>query len=110
MIWIMMVILLLMGFAATQQNATWEKPQKKNVKEYQGQLILKVFYGRTAQSAVGDFTEFEKNGRIFITYFATEEITNEVQRQIQGKWVDAGQAVVRVIEETGEIVSWTYIR
>ena len=42
--------------------------------------------------------------------FVTEPPKNEIERQAEGKWADAGPAVVKIRKNTNEVISWRYIK
>lgn len=80
-------------------------------KDYRAnKLLLKIYYGRGAGSAVADLDEWERTGVIRVVIFSTKTPTNEVERQLEGKWADAGPAIVRIKEGTNEVVAWQYFK
>ena len=73
-------------------------------------LLVKIYFGRQARSASADLREWERTGVIRVTAFVTELPKNELERQAEGKWANAGPAIVRIRKGTDEVVSWQLIR
>ena len=109
MLFLLMVIYIIMSVG--NSNFRMGPVEKDEIVEYQADtLMLRMYYGRAAHSATADLDDFEKDGIIRVVAFLTQPVENEVQRQTEGHWVDAGKAIVRVKKGTNEVVSWTYIR
>ena len=105
-LFLLMVIYAIMNSGMGQM---WQKPGENKVEEFMAKnLRLTVYYDRKERSAIVDFRDFDKYGIIYITAFLTEPVRNEVQRQVEGKMVDAGPAIVRCKAGTNEVLGWTY--
>ena len=85
--------------------------QESEIEEYFAQkMFVKVYFNRGKKQAFADLDGFEKTGEVRVTLFTTDAPKNEVERQMEGKWGDAGTAIVRVKKGTNEIVSWTIVK
>lgn len=106
MLFLLMVIYAIMNSGMGQM---WQKPEENKIEEFAAEnLRLTVYYDRKERSAIANFKDFDKYGIIYITVFLTEPVSNEVQRQVEGKTVDAGPAIVRCKAGTNEVLGWTY--
>ena len=72
-------------------------------------LKVRIFYNREELDVYADLNEWE-DGRVYVTIITSDAPKSEVERKIEGTWVDAGPAIVKVIEGTDQVVSITYIK
>ena len=108
---IILIVVLIFIYKVMSSVGTKMANQEKEVDEYVAQkLMLKVFFDRGKKSAMADLGEFDKTGVMRIVMFLTEPPKNEIERQAEGKWMDAGPAVVRITKDTDEVISWKYIK
>ncbi len=108
---IILVIILIFIYKVMSSVGTKMANQERNEEEYIAQkLLLKVYFDREKRSAIADLGEFDKTGVIRVIVFVTEPPKNEIDRMAEGKWADAGPAVVKVKKDTNEVISWKYIK
>lgn len=108
---IILIVILIFIYKVMSSVGTKMANQEKEEEEYVAQkLLLKVFFDRGKRSAIADLGEFDKTGVIRIVMFVTEPPKNEIERQAEGKWADAGPAVVKIRKNTNEVISWRYIK
>ena len=106
----MKIVIGVMIIVLTLVIMLWPE-EKIEVDEYVVEdLRLRVFFGRAGRSAMANFDDFDKWGRIYLSCFVPELPRNEVERQIEGKMTMAGRAIVRCKKGTHDVVSWTYLK
>ena len=107
---IILIVILIFIYKVMSSVGTKMANQEKEEEYIAQKLLLKVFFDRGKRSAIADLGEFDKTGIIRIVMFVTEPPKNEIERQAEGKWADAGSAVVKIKKDTNEVVSWRYIK
>lgn len=107
---IILVIVLIFIYKVMSSVSTKAANQEKDEEYVAQKLLIKVFFDRGKRSTIADLGEFDKTGVIRVVMFVTERAKNEVERQAEGKWADAGPAVVKIRKDTNEVISWRYIK
>jgi len=108
---LIILVVVLIFIYKVMSSVSMKMANQEKEEEYLAQkLLLKVYFDREKRSAIADLGEFDKTGVIRIVMFLTEPPKNEIERQAEGKWADAGPAVVKIKKDTNEVISWKYIK
>lgn len=92
-------------------NQEWKVKEKIVLEEYYAEnLKIRVFYNKDRTDNWADVGDYDLSGEIKLTVFVQAAPKSEIEEKASGCWLDMGPAIVRMIANTKQVVSVTYIK
>ena len=116
----MMIMVLMMlwmmrsngWFDNVGMSGDWDDDVREIVIEeyYADNLKVRVFYNSEYMNSRADTDEYTETGEVKLTVYVDTAPKSEIEEKTSGCWLDMGPAIVRVIADTRQVVSVTYIK